>query len=640
MKKLYPILLTCGLILAGMAVNAQSQRFILAEEFTQASCGPCASQNPGFNALLNANSTKIIGLKYQVWWPGYDPMYDHNPTDVSPRVSYYGVSGVPSGRMDGATITGGSYSGAPNGLNQAKINAQYAVASPFDIAVTKTFSPDYSQITIDVDITCTQAVSGNLVAQTVIMEQQINFLTAPGSNGEKVFYGVMKKMLPNATGTSLPSSWTAGMTQSLSFTVDVPSYFYDIRELAVVSFIQNNSTKAVLQTGFSAASLILPDLDLSIPIVNGIPNSTCDPISADILIKNEGSTTVTSADIIYQIDNDPAQSAQWTGSLSPGASVSYTVPSFSPTTNGNHDIKFTVANPNNGVDISPINNNLERNFLSLANFTTLPVAEGFVSTTYPPTDWSVNDLNKDGFGWKRTTAAGGFGTSSESSIMQFFNSANGRVDELFLPQIDLSSIAGNIATLSFDMAHIQKALTALGANDRLDISASTDCGASWTQVFQKVGADLSTNPGSVSATAYVPAANEWRNESVDLSQFLGSNEVLIKFYARSNNGNNLYIDNINIDVTTGINENALSSAIKLYPSLTSGMVNMDINLEKNTDLNISVYNLAGQVVYSLDQKNVTSKHIDLDLSNLANGQYNVRIVSNEAAIVKPISVVR
>ena len=55
------------------AITAQPTRLVLFEEFTQASCGPCASQNPAFNALLAANSAKAISIKYQTSWPGVDP---------------------------------------------------------------------------------------------------------------------------------------------------------------------------------------------------------------------------------------------------------------------------------------------------------------------------------------------------------------------------------------------------------------------------------------------------------------------------------------------------------------------------------------------------------------------------------------
>ena len=83
------------------AMYAQFDRMVLLEEFTQASCGPCASQNPGFNALLQENTDIATSIKYQVWWPGYDPMYEHNTSDVDTRVDYYGITGVPHALMDG-----------------------------------------------------------------------------------------------------------------------------------------------------------------------------------------------------------------------------------------------------------------------------------------------------------------------------------------------------------------------------------------------------------------------------------------------------------------------------------------------------------------------------------------------------------
>jgi hypothetical protein len=84
---------------------------------------PCASQNPTTNALINANPTKVVALKYQVNWPGVDPMNAQTQTWVGPRVSYYGVTGVPATKVDG---TGSS-------ITQAVIDNRYAVPSPFSM---------------------------------------------------------------------------------------------------------------------------------------------------------------------------------------------------------------------------------------------------------------------------------------------------------------------------------------------------------------------------------------------------------------------------------------------------------------------------------------------------------------------------
>jgi hypothetical protein len=88
-------------LLCVATVSAQHQRRVLIEEFTNASCPPCAAQNPAFNAVVAANIQYLTPIKYQTNWPGADPMNAQTQSDVGPRVAYYGVSGVPNGRQNG-----------------------------------------------------------------------------------------------------------------------------------------------------------------------------------------------------------------------------------------------------------------------------------------------------------------------------------------------------------------------------------------------------------------------------------------------------------------------------------------------------------------------------------------------------------
>ena len=98
MKK---ITLFLAITLAGSSAFAQSERLVLFEEFTQASCPPCASTNPSLNAMLNAHPNEVVSIKYQTDWPGSDVMNVHNPAQVDTRVAYYSVTGVPGGELDG-----------------------------------------------------------------------------------------------------------------------------------------------------------------------------------------------------------------------------------------------------------------------------------------------------------------------------------------------------------------------------------------------------------------------------------------------------------------------------------------------------------------------------------------------------------
>ena len=87
------ILLVSIALFASLMLFGQTERTILLEEFTNASCPPCASQNPEYNALIEANRDQIVSIKYQTEFPGYDPHYEEVPTSVSSivdsKLQYY-----------------------------------------------------------------------------------------------------------------------------------------------------------------------------------------------------------------------------------------------------------------------------------------------------------------------------------------------------------------------------------------------------------------------------------------------------------------------------------------------------------------------------------------------------------------------
>ena len=245
MKKIF---LLVSVAMAGGVLYGQSQRFVLIEGYTQASCPPCAQYNPVFHTLMLANTTKVFGLHYQVSWPGVDPMYSQNTTEIVARTSYYGVNGVPDEYMDGKSAS----------PTQATINTEYAVASPFTMKLDYWFNGSNDSMIVNCKVTCTKAVTmATPKLQIAMIEKKITFTSAPGSNGEKVFYDVMRKMIANpsaannAGGTTIPTTWTVGQTQSFSFKTKIPTYIYKKTEIAAVGWIQDNSNKTIHQAVFS-----------------------------------------------------------------------------------------------------------------------------------------------------------------------------------------------------------------------------------------------------------------------------------------------------------------------------------------------------------------------------------------------------
>jgi len=640
MKKLSSLLIL--LFLSCLAI-AQTQRMILSEEYTQASCGPCASQNPAFNALCDANANKVIGLHYQVSWPGVDPMNAENAAQVLTRVSYYGVGSAPYALLDGTPQAGAAYLGAPYNWTQSAIDNEYAVPSPFTLSASHSFSSDYDSIFITINITAAQAfTSANaLKAHVAIVERNIHFTSAPGSNGETDFSWVMRRMLPSDQGTNLGTAWTNGQTQTITLASPLPWYLRNVNQIGVVTFIQqSNSTKTVHQAAYSAPLAPVPATnDASIIAIGSLPANSCNPVNATVTIRNLGTATLTSANIMYQYDvasnwyYNLANSYQWTGSLSTGSSAVVNLPSATLTGNGSHTLTAIAKSPNGAVDINPYNGYKASTtpfFVFPSVGTSTPVVEGFQATTFPPADWTLNNPDNSAYKWIRYSAAGGFGNTSACARMNFFGSTNGQADELFLPAADFQlALSGSF--LTFSVAYVQKT----AENDRLQIQVSTNCGQTWTTAYDKSGSALSTH-APYSASAWVPAPADWRTDTVYLDNYLGNNNVLIKFKATSNAGNNLYVDDVNLQFVTGIDALSSSSSFDVYPNPTHGILNM--NLDGSPNVLISVYNSIGERVMIRELKNAISGPYSLNLSELSAGNYVVRLVNGKNNSVHKITL--
>ncbi len=347
-------------IAASSVIYAQTQRMVLLEHFTQASCGPCATYNPGVQAILAANPDKVAYVKYQTSWPGYDPMNLHNPQDVAARVSFYGGSfGVPYSVIDGNV-----FAGHPNGWNTTTINNRYAISSPFDLQVQHWLSPAQDSIHVLLIAKATAPVSGNLTIMVAVIEKLIQFAVAPGTNQEKNFYHVMKKLLPGPIGTALPSSMTAG-----DYVIYQGSWklanVYNINQLGVVAWVQDRSSREIHQAANSDTLDIVPPYttDLAMRRSGGVGTSWCqDVLKPWVTIRNQGSLPVTTAEIRYSLNGGPVQSHTWTGNLGFLEQANIELPQSSITLDVQNHLKLYLHSVNGQPDLYARNDTLVRSF--------------------------------------------------------------------------------------------------------------------------------------------------------------------------------------------------------------------------------------------------------------------------------------
>jgi hypothetical protein len=559
---------------------------------------------------------------------------------VAPRVSLYGVTGVPDAFMDGINPPGsGAYVGYPGYITQTNIDAEYAVSSPFTMTLNFAYSPNYDSVNVKCVYTCTQAVTMTTPKLQVAMtEQHIHFNTAPGSNGETDFYEVMRCMYPNGNGTTLQTTWAIGDKDSLMFEAKIPSYIYDKNQIAFVAFIQDNSTKAVKQACYCAPQQL--PLDAAITAINNIPVMQCSTtFTPSIVLKNAGSNTLTSATINYKIDNGTVQQQAWTGSLASNTTTVVTLPLVT-STNGSHTDTIFVSNPNSGTDVNPNNNIQTARFDIALSGTAIPLTEGFTGTKFPPASWFI--LNPDGGSttWVRSTAAGGFGHSSNSAVISLYDIPSGNTEDLVVAPIDLSGASRAIMT--FSIAHTQIAgYTGSSYYGELQVLVSTDCDSTWNIVYDKSDPSLAT--AAADASIFTPTSSQWRTDTVNLNSYLGKSKVFISFHTFGIFSNNLFVDDINISQTAGINEitNPVNY-LNVYPNPFSNNANIEFYLTKTEKASFVVYNLIGEKVLSVNEATygAGTNKITINANDLSQGVYYLNAIIGNQKFTQKLTIVK
>lgn len=222
-----------------------------------------------------------------------------------------------------------------------------------------------------------------------------------------------------------------------------------------------------------------------------------------------------------------------------------TNPTVTYNTPGTYSVQLTVTNASGNSTYSVAA------YINVVSVASLPLAQDFQGT-FLPTNWYSEDSGNDNVKWTKTTTAGALATSSSAFFDNFNADVTGTRDQL-KTFVNLSNFTS--AKMTFYRAYSQ---TFGSPNiDSLEIRVSTNCGTSSTQAYYKGGSQISTGNGN-SSTVFVPTAAQWAKDSIDLTPYVGQSSVMVSLINRSNYGDGLYIDQINI---TGVAPTAPTAAI-------------------------------------------------------------------------------
>ncbi|MEP6725536.1 MAG: M43 family zinc metalloprotease [Bacteroidota bacterium] len=384
-----------------------------------------------------------------------------------------------------------------------------------------------------------------------------------------------------------------------------------------------------LLTSIACQAPVSYNLDAQLRLINQPAQRICsNPFTPAITIRNRGSQVLTALTVTTVVDNTTTVTYTWTGSLAQQASADITLNAITVAP-GIHLLKVYLSNPNNGSDQNTFNDTLTINFQY--NEPVKAVSESFEGSVFPPTGWDI--VNPDNnTTWQKVTGVGKTGNSSVM-INNFIYSAVGQQDYLRLPDATIAGV--DSAFFSFQVAAATSAnfSTTNNSLDTLEVLISTDCGKTYTSLYKKYGTSLVTHTTAIT-TAFVPAAAEWRKDSVNISNYISAGKILMAFRNTTGFKNNIYIDDVNLRTVT-INPNLKSRGFLVTPSPTNGPVIVQFYPQPVNIKSIAIFNMGGQKVAETIP-NGQSNYYTLDISRYAAGAYMVRAVMGNDVMVKKI----
>jgi hypothetical protein len=282
-KTLAILVILSGLNLVGYTQSIQ--RLVLLEQFTNAGCPTCGTYTPQITQFVEANPSQVITIAYHTEFPHFDSLYYENPSDVDAKVAYYSIQYAPASVLDGNQFQGSSPSLLPN--IASTVSSRATTAPQYDIEFQNaTISDDQLSGSIKFK-SLIDNTNANLKAQIAVVEKNVlksDYLSSPGSNSETEYKYVMRKILPDASGTTLENRGE-NQKDSLSFNWLIRKV-KSLDEIRVIAFVQNLDTKEILQS-----AIFTPTFSTGIDDVKNKPEFAFYPNPTNGILHIEGIST-------------------------------------------------------------------------------------------------------------------------------------------------------------------------------------------------------------------------------------------------------------------------------------------------------------------------------------------------------------
>jgi hypothetical protein len=253
-------------------------RLVLMEYFTNQTIANATGKDQQIKKFVSTKN-EMISLHYHVGFPGRDEANVLNSKDPSGRSLHYGIRQAPQAVINGNTIESAEFD---QDWAEKIFFHHTLIMAPFEIAINQAIHKN-GKVGFSATITALQQFDKKIVVHAVVVDTAVNM-------GGELYHQVVRKMLPDASGTYLAKTWTPGAAHTLNFNWNTGNL--PIERLKVIVFVENYETREVYQAAVNKVEVSREQTNNDTDTVTGINSPISNQVTQLVGYPNPATHTI------------------------------------------------------------------------------------------------------------------------------------------------------------------------------------------------------------------------------------------------------------------------------------------------------------------------------------------------------------
>jgi len=301
-------------------------------------------------------------------------------------------------------------------------------------------------------------------------------------------------------------------------------------------------------------------------------------------------------------------------------------PTVAYSESGKHDVSLTVFSNGSSGTVT------KSNYITVLQDSSwsYPFMDWFEGpTSLDGMQWFENSLDSDNK-WELTKVAAHSG--ARSLMADNWNNATTTIDQLYGPPLDLTGASQMKLAFKYAFTGVETASNI----SRVQVQATRNCENSWSTRLTLAGTNLET--AAPQATPFAPTSStEWQQAVVNIPASYLEDGFRFRLVFTSEGNNRLFIDDVNVDVTAGIDDaHSPISDVVLYPNPATDQLSVQFELLTASALSFSVLDLLGRTVSVMETQSYAAGAFTevLEVKGYAPSIYLLRLETETGSVVK------